>query len=111
MCKNEKKSKRKFSLVSSWTVATTDWDICFLYQQNSRKKLICSSKIIQKDKYVGYKALVEDLLQFECNGLLEHSLNRLVEKKTLSWRLLFQNKLLFTRHVVIAMITTIYNAN
>ena len=74
-------SKRKFSLVSSGTVATTDRDICFLCQQNSRKKLICSSKITQKDKYVGYKALVDDLLQFESNRLLKHSLNRLAENK------------------------------
>ena len=74
-------SKGRFSLVSSGTVATTDWDICFLCQQNSREKLICPSKSIQKYKYVGYKTLVNDLLQFESNGLLELSLNGLAENK------------------------------
>ena len=74
-------SKRKFSLISSGTVATTGRDICFLCQQNSREKLICPSKSTQKDKYVGYKTLVDDLLQFASNGLLDLSLNRLVENE------------------------------
>ena len=69
-------SNRKFSLVSSRTVATTDWDICFLCQQNSRKKVICPSKSTQRDKHVGYKTSVDDLLQFESNGLLDLSLNK-----------------------------------
>ena len=34
-----KMSKRKFILVLSGTVAATDWDICFLRQQNRREKL------------------------------------------------------------------------
>ena len=34
-----KMSKRKFILVLSVTVAATDWDICFLRQQNRREKL------------------------------------------------------------------------
>ena len=53
-------SKLKFSLVSSGTVATADWDICFLCQQNSREKPICPSKSIQEDRYVGHKTLVDD---------------------------------------------------
>ena len=80
----------------------------------SSEKLICPSKSTQKDKYVGYKTLVDDLLQFESNGLLQLSLNRLVENKNKNSLLensLFQNKLLFTRHLVIAMIAIIYNAN
>ena len=93
--------KRKFSLVSSGTVVTTDWDISFLCERNSHEKLICPGKNTQKDKYVGYKTLVDDLLQFESNGLLDLPLNILVENQTLSWRLLFQNNLLFTRHLVI----------
>ena len=46
-------SKHKFSLISSGAVATTDWDICFLCQQNTHEKLMCPSKSTQKDKYVG----------------------------------------------------------
>ena len=103
--------KRKFSLISSGTVEATDWDICFLCRQNNREKIICPRKIPQKDKYVGHKTLVDYLLQFESKGLLDLSLNRLVENETLSWRLFFQNKLLFTRLVVISMIAIIYNAN
>ena len=79
-CKNEK-CQSVSCLVSSGTVATTDWHICFLCQQNSREKLICPSKSTQKDKYVGYKTLVDDLLQFESDGLLDLSLNRLVENE------------------------------
>ena len=41
-------SKLKFSLVSNGTVATADWDICFLCQQNSREKPICPSKSTQE---------------------------------------------------------------
>ena len=74
-------SKHKFSFVSGGTVATKDWDICFLYQQNSREKLICPSKRTQKDNHVGYKTLVDDLLQFESNGSLDLSLNGLVENE------------------------------
>ena len=40
-----------------------------------------SCKNTQKDKYVGYKTLLDDLLQFEFNGLLELLLNRLVENE------------------------------
>ena len=39
------------------------------------------SKSTQKDKYVRYKTLVDDLLQFEFNGLLDLLLNRLVENE------------------------------
>ena len=75
-------SKCKFSLVSSGTIAITDWDICFLCQQYSRDTLIFPSKSTQIDKFVGYKTLVDDLLQFESNGLLHLSLNRLVENES-----------------------------
>ena len=52
-------SKPKFSPVSSGTVVTTDWGICFLCEQNSCEKLFCPTKTTQKDKYVGYKTLAE----------------------------------------------------
>ena len=74
-------SKRKSSLVSNETLATAGWDICFLCQQNSREKLICPSKSTQKDKHVGYKTLVDDLLQLESNGFMDLSLNRLAENE------------------------------
>ena len=72
--------KPKFSPVSSGTVALTDWGTCFLCEQNSCE-LFCPTKSTQKNKYVGYKTLVDDLLQFEFNGLLDLFLNRLVENE------------------------------
>ena len=49
--------------------------------KNSREKLVCPSKSTQTDKHVGYKTLVDHLLQFESNVLLDLSLNRLVENE------------------------------
>ena len=74
-------SKRKFSLFSSGTVPSTDWDICFLCLQNSREKLICPSKNTQKDKYLGYKILQKIYCNLNPMDFESLSLNRLVENE------------------------------
>ena len=63
-------SKRKFQLVEATdnfnttrrtAIARTDWERCLICQSDRNEKLVCPAISKRKDKYAGYKSLIDDI--------------------------------------------------
>ena len=82
-------SKKKFELVdpsrtfegihSSNRVNETDWNLCFICQQETSSKLECPANSRQTDKEVGYVKVADQLKDFSSIGELPESLQVRVE--------------------------------